>query len=62
MKDEERKLRGEHNTLEKALESSNMLIKQLEKERKRLAQELDKLGGHNVNKYQSALADSEIHR
>lgn len=62
MRDEARKLGGEYLTLTRGAENSKLLIEQLEKERNRLAVELNKFGGTNVNKYQSALAESEIHR
>eukprot|EP00347_Sterkiella_histriomuscorum_P000413 403375961 len=62
MKEEHRKLEGEHLTLKRALENSENFCEGLEKERKRIEFELQKIAGNNINKYQSAYAEAELHR
>lgn len=62
MTEEHRKLEGEHLTLKRALENSEKLCEGLEKERNRIEFELKKIAGNNINKYQSAYAEAEIHR
>ncbi|CDW81423.1 UNKNOWN [Stylonychia lemnae] len=63
MREEQRKLEGEHNTLKRALENSQKLAEGVERERKRLENELNRLSGNNnTNKYQSAYAEAELHR
>lgn len=62
MKEEHRKLEGEHSTLKRALENSEKLCEGLERERTRIENELKKIAGSNINKYQSAYAEAEIHR
>lgn len=62
MKEEQRKLEGEHQTLKRALENSEKLCDGLEKEKKRLEYELSKIAGNSINKYQSAFAEAELHR
>jgi len=62
MKDEHRRLQGEHSTLKRALENSKILADGLEKEKKRLEFELQKIAGDNINKYQSAYAEADLHR
>ncbi len=62
MKDEQRKLNGEHKTLKRALENSKKLLEEVDKEKSRLNFELKRIAGNTMNKYQSAYAEAEIHR
>ena len=62
IKDENRKLSGEHQTIKRALDNSEKLLASFEKENFRLDREIQKLVGPNVNKYQNALVEAELHR
>ena len=62
MKEEQRKLEGEHKTLKRAMDNGKKLLDEVEREKNRIHNELKKIAGTNVNQYQSAFAEAEIHR
>ena len=51
MKEEQRKLEGEHKTLKRAMDNGKKLLDEVEKEKNRLQFELKKIAGTNVNQY-----------